>query len=72
MTLDFIERAHKDGKPFFVWWNPHLHHLKPESDGKTGLGIYADGMVEHDAQVSSPCRFTCERPRSNFTCEGVD
>ena len=26
-------------------------HLKTESEGKTGLGIYADGMVEHDAMV---------------------
>jgi arylsulfatase len=26
-------------------------HLKPESAGKTGLGIYADGMVEHDGHV---------------------
>ena len=26
-------------------------HLKPESDGVTGLGIYADGMVEHDGHV---------------------
>ena len=26
-------------------------HLKKESQGKTGLGIYPDGMVEHDAQV---------------------
>ena len=26
-------------------------HLKKESVGKTGLGIYADGMVEHDAMV---------------------
>ena len=26
-------------------------HLKPESVGKTGLGVYADGMVEHDAAV---------------------
>jgi len=26
-------------------------HLKAESEGKTGLGIYADGMVEHDGQV---------------------
>ncbi len=26
-------------------------HLKPESQGKTGLGIEADGMVEHDEQV---------------------
>jgi arylsulfatase len=25
--------------------------LKKESDGKTGLGIYADGMVEHDGHV---------------------
>jgi arylsulfatase len=26
-------------------------HLKKESAGKTGLGIYADGMVEHDGHV---------------------
>jgi arylsulfatase len=26
-------------------------HLKADSDGKTGLGIYADGMVEHDGHV---------------------
>jgi arylsulfatase len=26
-------------------------HLKPESVGKTGLGVYADGMVEHDGHV---------------------
>jgi arylsulfatase len=26
-------------------------HLKKESQGVTGLGIYADGMVEHDGQV---------------------
>ena len=25
--------------------------LKPESQGKTGLGLYPDGMVEHDGQV---------------------
>ena len=30
----------------------HVHtHLKKESQGKTGLGVYADGMVEHDGQV---------------------
>jgi arylsulfatase A-like enzyme len=54
-ALAFMEKAHKNGKPFFVWWNStRMHiftHLKPESEGKTGLGIYADGMVEHDAQV---------------------
>jgi arylsulfatase len=26
-------------------------HLKKESEGKTGLGVYPDGMTEHDAHV---------------------
>ena len=54
-ALRFIEDAHKDGKPFFVWWNStRMHiftHLKEASEGVTGLGVYADGMVEHDAMV---------------------
>jgi arylsulfatase A-like enzyme len=54
-ALKFMDKAHKDGKPFFVWWNSsRMHvftHLKPGSVGKTGLGIYADGMVEHDGMV---------------------
>src|SRR5215475_4995925 len=54
-ALDFIDRQHKAGKPFFVWFNStRMHiftHLKPESQGKTGRGIYPDGMVEHDGHV---------------------
>ncbi|MFM8887469.1 MAG: arylsulfatase [Chthoniobacterales bacterium] len=54
-AIAFIEKAAKEDKPFFVWWNStkmHIFtHLKDELDGKTGLGIYADGMVEHDRQV---------------------
>jgi arylsulfatase A-like enzyme len=57
-TLNFIDRANrdrKDRKPFLAWFNSSRMHiwtrLKPESDGKTGLGIYPDGMVEHDGQV---------------------
>lgn len=54
-TLDFMERAKTADKPFFIWWNSsRMHvftHLKPESEGKTGLGVYADGMVEHDGHV---------------------
>jgi arylsulfatase A-like enzyme len=54
-ALDFMNRAKKADKPFFLWWNStRMHiftHLKKESQGKTGLGIYADGMVEHDAMV---------------------
>jgi arylsulfatase A-like enzyme len=54
-ALAFIDKAVKDKKPFFVWWNStRMHiftHLKPASVGKTGLGVYADGMAEHDAMV---------------------
>ena len=54
-ALGFMDKAHEDGKPFFLWWNStRMHiftHLKPASDGKTGLGVYADGMVEHDGHV---------------------
>jgi arylsulfatase len=54
-ALDFMERAVKAEKPFFLWWNStRMHiwtHLKPESQGKTGLGVYPDGMVEHDGHV---------------------
>ncbi len=54
-ALGFMDKAVKDKKPFFVWWNStRMHvwtHLKAESKGKTGLGIFADGMVEHDAMV---------------------
>jgi len=55
-ALAFIDRAHKANKPFFVWCNStRMHiftHLKPESIGKTGLGTYPDGMVEHDGDVA--------------------
>jgi arylsulfatase A-like enzyme len=51
----FIDRQAKANKPFFVWFNStRMHvftHLKKESMGKTGVGIHADGMVEHDGHV---------------------
>jgi arylsulfatase len=54
-SLKFIDKAVSDGKPFFCWFNStRMHiftHLKKESEGKTGLGIYPDGMVEHDGHV---------------------
>ena len=54
-ALDFMARAKQADKPFFLWYNStRMHiftHLKAESPGKTGLGVYADGMVEHDAHV---------------------
>ena len=54
-AIKFMDKSVADKKPFFVWWNSsRMHvftHLKPESQGKTGFGVYADGMVEHDGQV---------------------
>jgi len=54
-TLEYLEEAKKADKPFFLWWNStRMHiwtHLKKESQGKTGLGVYPDGMVEHDGMV---------------------
>jgi arylsulfatase len=54
-TITFIDKARRAEKPFFVWFNTsRMHiwtHLKRESEGKTGLGVYPDGMVEHDGQV---------------------
>lgn len=54
-ALDFMDRAVKADKPFFLWWNStRMHiwtHLKKESQGKTGLGVYPDGMIEHDGHV---------------------
>jgi arylsulfatase len=51
----FIDKAHADNKPFFVWFcTTRMHvwtHLKKESDGVTGIGLYPDGMVEHDKMV---------------------
>jgi arylsulfatase len=51
----FVNQAAKDGKPFFVWFNTtRMHvwtHLKPSALGVTGIGIYPDGMVEHDTMI---------------------
>jgi len=51
-AIDFIERAHKQGQPFFVWLSATRMHvwtrLKDESIGVTGIGLYPDGMVEHE------------------------
>ena len=50
-----MEESKKEDKPFFLWLNATRMHiwtrLKAESQGKTGFGIYPDGMVEHDAMV---------------------
>jgi arylsulfatase len=56
-SLDFIERAHAAGKPFFVWHNStRMHvwtHLSEKYKGKSGYGLYADGMMELDDGVGT-------------------
>ena len=50
-----MERKTKEGSPWFCYFNPtRMHvftHLKESSRGKTGLGLYPDGMVELDGYV---------------------
>ncbi len=54
-AVDFMGRKTKEGRPWFCYFNPtRMHvftHLKPASVGKTGLGLYPDGMVELDGYV---------------------
>lgn len=54
-AMDFLERSAKAEKPVFLWYNTtRMHvftHLKEESVGRTGVGLYPDGMVEHDDYV---------------------
>ncbi len=53
--LEFIEAAHAEGQPFFVWWNgTRMHfrtHVRDELRGISGQDEYADGMVEHDRHI---------------------
>ena len=54
-ALAFMDKAHKEGKPFYVWWNgTRMHfrtHVKDELRGISGQDEYGDGMVEHDRHV---------------------
>ena len=54
-AIAFIEKAHANKQPFFVWLSAtRMHvwtHLKEESQGVTGIGLYPDGMVEHDKSI---------------------
>jgi arylsulfatase len=52
---DFMSRAVKANKPFFVWMNFTRCHIwtrqKKEYRGITGISLYADGMKELDDMV---------------------
>jgi arylsulfatase len=54
-AIDFIQRQHRAGKPWFIWWSgTRMHfrtHVKQELRGISGQDEYADGMVEHDMHI---------------------
>jgi len=54
-AIEFMKKNVRDGKPVFLWYNTtRMHiftHLREEAKNKTGLGVYPDGMVEHDMHV---------------------
>jgi len=59
-TTDFMEKAQKDNKPFFVWLSPtrmHMYtHLSPKykaMEGKDNYGLQEAGMAEFDDIVGS-------------------
>ena len=54
-TIDFMTTAARRNNPFFVWYNPSRMHvwtnLSDKWKGKSGYGLYADGMMELDSNV---------------------
>jgi arylsulfatase A-like enzyme len=49
VSLDFIDKSVKSGKPFFLWHNTSRMHvwtrLSPKWENKSGYGLYADGSI---------------------------
>ena len=60
-TCDFIDKAKKDGKPFFVWHNTTRMHvwtfLSPKyqamQNSKTNYGLEEGGMAQLDDSVGA-------------------
>ncbi len=54
-ALSFIDKVHKEGKPFFVWYNTTAMHFRThcaeKHSGKSGQGDYNDVMVAHDENI---------------------
>jgi len=54
-ALGFIDKANKEGKPFFLWYNTTAMHFRThrakKHEGKSGQGFYNDVMVAHDEHI---------------------
>jgi arylsulfatase len=56
-ALHFVNAAVQQNKPFFLWFNTtRMHiwtHLPASYSGRTGFGLYADGLTQADDQVGT-------------------
>lgn len=56
-ALHFMEKAHKEDKPFFIWYNTTAMHFRThcaeKHKGKSGQGVYNDVMVAHDENIGT-------------------
>jgi arylsulfatase A-like enzyme len=54
-ALTFIDKTHKEGTPFFIWYNTTAMHFRThcaeKHKGKSGQGDYNDVMVAHDENI---------------------
>ncbi len=55
-ALAFIDKVHKEGQPFFLWYNTTAMHFRTHSAAKhkgksNGQGEYNDVMVAHDENI---------------------
>ena len=59
-AIDFIQRAHKAGKPWFVWWSGTRMHFRTHVSAEKKASIkeqypradeYTCGMIEHDMHI---------------------
>jgi arylsulfatase A-like enzyme len=63
-TLNFIDRAKANGKPFFIWMNPSRMHVVTHLSDKyermrtpeNGWGVYEAGMAQLDDVVGAVMR----------------
>ncbi len=60
VALDFIERQHKAGKPWFVWWSGTRMHFRTHVSAERRAEVakkypnadeYTAGMIEHDMHI---------------------
>jgi arylsulfatase len=54
-ALSFIDKVHKKGTPFLIWYNTTAMHFRThcaeKHKGKSGQGDYNDVMVAHDENI---------------------